>query len=201
MLTPSPRARDRLGFSTDKQTEMKNRLSTHSDRFNLFLTHLNSGALGRIETNQEIHTVAFGEIKSKLDSIHEDIREGRKDPSLLSNMGDWGALEQELVDDRITEVDVELNKDEIAEWVKQTCGEDEVNRREENARDMSRFQAAVEDANDESLKQESVKEINPDGIDGDTSPMAAFKIPTRNFAEAIAHEDSPSSEVREGSSN
>ena len=40
-------------------------------------------------------------------------------------MEDWGTLENESIDDNITEVDVELNKDNIGEWLKQTRGEKE----------------------------------------------------------------------------
>ena len=43
-----------------------------------------------------------------------------KDPALLTSMEYWRSLEKELVDDDITEVDVELNKDYITEWLKKT---------------------------------------------------------------------------------
>jgi hypothetical protein len=33
-------------------------------------------------------------------------------------MGDWGKLEKELIDDNITEVDVELNRGYISQWLK-----------------------------------------------------------------------------------
>ncbi|EON62359.1 hypothetical protein W97_01581 [Coniosporium apollinis CBS 100218] len=118
LKTSDPQTRDRLGFNSNRQSEIRVKLSGHTDRLNLFLTQLNTSALGRIEMNAEMHTKAFGEIKKKLDSIHQDVLAGKKDPALLTSMEDWGSLEKELVDDNITEVDVELNKDYIAEWLK-----------------------------------------------------------------------------------
>jgi hypothetical protein len=130
LKTDNPRAIDKIRFDSGQQAEMKAKISGHTDRINLFLTHLNAGALGRIESNTEAHTKAFEEIKAKLDSIHEDIRTGKMDSTILTNMEDWGQLEKELVDDNITEVDVELNREHISKWLQKL--------RDKNAVDIDR---------------------------------------------------------------
>ena len=65
------------------------KLSGNIDRLNLFLTQLNISALGRIEMNTEMHTKAFGEIKTKLDSIHQDVLTGERS----STADEHGVLE------------------------------------------------------------------------------------------------------------
>lgn len=168
LKTSDPRTRDRLGFSSNRQSEIRVKLSGHTDRLNLLLTQLNTSALGRIEVTTGLHTKAFREIKAKLDSIHQDMLTGKKDPALLASMEDWGSLEKELVDDNITEVDVELNKDYIAEWLESRKSEVDPQERSEletplpspplpNAKDcqskdkderMRQYHATVEDAED-----------------------------------------------------
>ncbi|KAF2472448.1 uncharacterized protein BDR25DRAFT_14467 [Lindgomyces ingoldianus] len=114
LKTTDPRFRDRLAFTAHKQAEIRGKLVRHSQKLNLFLTQLHNNSLARIELASEKTTFALGEIKAKLNSIHQDVLAGRRDPNLLANIGD---LEKELVDDNITEVDIEENRDEIAEWV------------------------------------------------------------------------------------
>lgn len=193
LKTADPRTRDRFRFTAEKQIEMKAKLSTHAERLTLFLTHLNAGALGRIEAAQASHTNSFGEIKAKLESIHNDVRSGRKDPTLLSSMDDWGTLEQELLDDNITEVDVELNKDMIGEWLKQ-MQIDKGSGQSQEADSKGRYQATVEDAEEEETNdlnrhttqtsdddrlEDTVQDINnsrsstPDTVVQDTPPRSA----------------------------
>jgi hypothetical protein len=83
---------------------------------------MHTSALGRIESNTEQHNQPFEEIKAKLESIHWDILAGDKDPVILSALGDFNFLEKELVDDHISEADVEQNKDNIKIWLANTTG-------------------------------------------------------------------------------
>ena len=193
LKTGDPRMRDKFGFSADKQTEMRVKLSTHADRLNLFLTHLNSGALGRIESAQESHSHAFGEIQAKLNSIHEDVRRGRKDPALLSSMEDWGALERELIDDAITEVDVELNKDMIQVWLQQMQAEDGITDKQDTSMGRKRgpYKATVEDAAEEDdadhvfINGEAVN--RPDDSDSDDTQSSAGSELSTNSTVLLAN--------------
>ena len=183
--TVDPRKRDRFRFTTDKQIEMKAKLSTHAERLTLFLTHLNAGALGRIEATQAMHTGSFDDIKAKLESIHEDVRAGRKDPTLLSGMDDWGTLEQELVDDNITEVDVELNKDLIGDWLKQMRGEVE-SAKSPVANSRERYQARVEDAEDGENG-----EMNMDNAGEPKSPSQDLNVSRSSTPNTVVHDTPP----------
>ena len=105
LKTKNPRTRDRIAFTPSKVQDIRNKLSSHTEKLNLFLTQMNTSALGRIEM--------------KLDLLLEDVLCGRKDPALLTMAEDSELLEKELLeDDAITEVDVELNKDTIKEWLR-----------------------------------------------------------------------------------
>lgn len=56
------------------------------------------------------------DIKLKLESIYQDIVEGKKDPSYVDTV-DRDTLKKELMEDNVTEADFELNKDTIQEWL------------------------------------------------------------------------------------
>ncbi|CAD0018764.1 unnamed protein product [Aureobasidium pullulans] len=58
-------------------------------------------------------------IERKLDQLYEAVRRGSKPSALFARPRN---LEKELVDDNVTEVDVEENKDFINEWMKNTQG-------------------------------------------------------------------------------
>jgi hypothetical protein len=88
LKTDNPRTIGRIRFDSGQQAKLRANIAGHTDRINLFLTQLNTDAVGRIESHTEAHTKAFEEIKAKLVSIHEDIRAGRVDPTILRNMGD-----------------------------------------------------------------------------------------------------------------
>jgi len=112
LKTKNPRIRDRITFSTNKQASIRANIATHSERLSRVLDGLHISALGRIESQVESQMWAFHEINSKLDALYEDNRFGRRDPSMVASTDDW--IKQELVDDNITEADVELNREYIA---------------------------------------------------------------------------------------
>lgn len=111
----NPRARDKLAFRASKQADIRNKIATHNDRLQRFLNGLHTVSLGRIESRAEIQAHSLEEILQKLDSVHQAVRAGKRDPSVLTDMDDW--IKQELVDDNITETDVEVNREEISAWL------------------------------------------------------------------------------------
>jgi Mg2+ and Co2+ transporter CorA len=89
--TKDPRLLDRIGFSQGTLVEIRAKLATHRDRFNLFLTQLHTSALGRIESNTDVHTEVLSDIQVKLETIHQDVRAGRKSRDYLQKLA-TGAL-------------------------------------------------------------------------------------------------------------
>lgn len=115
-----PRARDRAGFTPNKQAEIKERINTHSDRLNRVLTAIQTSSLGRLENKvEDVMTKAdLDTVMSRLNEIHSDVLRGRRAHSILTDGDEWSILEQELLgDDNITEVDVAVNRDEILLWL------------------------------------------------------------------------------------
>jgi hypothetical protein len=124
LRTSTPRFRDKWSFDTGKQAEIKERIRRHSDKLNLYLTQLHTTSLARIEKYGERHTKDLAGIRADLkhlrarfDYVCCEVRTGRKNPSLLTNVRQWSEFEKELVDDDITEVDVEVNKVTIHRWL------------------------------------------------------------------------------------
>ncbi|KAF1995341.1 hypothetical protein P154DRAFT_624036 [Amniculicola lignicola CBS 123094] len=116
---------DKLRFTPNKQADIRTKVSRHSERLNRFLNGLQTDSLGRIEENTERHVLSFAEIRTRLDAIHQDVLNRKRDASVLTDMDGWVALEQELLgEDDVTEVDVETNKSEIVEWLEYVRGRD-----------------------------------------------------------------------------
>jgi hypothetical protein len=103
-----------LSFTPGIQADIRSKIARNSDRLTRFLSGLHTGALGRVEGNTEQHSQSFGEILAKLDKIHQDIVHKKRNASILTDINE---LQQELIDDNITEMDVETNRDEIAGWL------------------------------------------------------------------------------------
>jgi hypothetical protein len=119
------RRRDRLGFASRSLqgdlSEVRVAISGHTGTLNFFLQQLNTGALGRLETGQ-------GRIEMKLDKLAEEVRLGLKSPALLALAEDWASIEKELIDDTITEVDLEVNKGFIKDWLRKTNEDDGISK-------------------------------------------------------------------------
>ncbi|KAF2641034.1 hypothetical protein P280DRAFT_300321 [Massarina eburnea CBS 473.64] len=124
LKSKSPRARDRIAFTTNKQSNIRARIATHSERLQRFLNNLHTGCLGRIENQAEIQAMCFEEIKIKLDALHEDVLAGKKGPSVITDMEGW--IKQELVDDDITVTDVEVNQEQISAWLERLRLQDDM---------------------------------------------------------------------------
>ncbi|KAI4669647.1 uncharacterized protein J4E88_009929 [Alternaria novae-zelandiae] len=110
------RYRDRLAFTTGKQAAIREKIATHSVRLQQLLTGINVGTFSRIERNTEAHYLSLLEIRAKLDRIHMDVLAGRRDATAFINSEDVVALEDEVLDDHMTEVDVDLSY-EVHAWV------------------------------------------------------------------------------------
>ncbi|KAI4639569.1 uncharacterized protein J4E78_010896 [Alternaria triticimaculans] len=102
------RYRDRLAFTTGKQAAIREKIATHSVRLQQLLSGINVGTLSRIERNTDAHHLSLLEIRAKLDQIHMDVLAGRRDAATFINAEDAVALEDEVLDDRMTEVDVDF---------------------------------------------------------------------------------------------
>jgi hypothetical protein len=117
----NPRFRDQWALRASQQANIRARLQSHTDKFNFVLNQLHTSSLSRIENNGERHIIELAEIRAeirtRLRRICREVRAGRKDPSLLIDVERWSSLERELVDDRISELDVEVNRDAIWEWL------------------------------------------------------------------------------------
>ncbi|KAI4911435.1 uncharacterized protein J4E92_010248 [Alternaria infectoria] len=113
---------DRLAFTTGKQAAIREKIATHSVRLQQLLTGINVGTFSRIERNTEAHYLSLLEIRAKLDRIHMDVLAGRRDATAFVNSEDVVALEDEVLDDHMTEVDVDVSY-EVHAWVERVHAE------------------------------------------------------------------------------
>lgn len=112
-----PRFRDRLRFGIKPISEIRRKLSQHTDGLDLFLTHINTSSLGRLEQASETSAVVLNDIRARLDDLHRQVELGQKDVAVLDVQKGWADLEKELVGDRVTEDDVASNRDSIQEYI------------------------------------------------------------------------------------
>jgi hypothetical protein len=111
---------DRVKFATKELGGLRSKLQIHVTGINLFISSLSDGSLGRIEV--------------MLEELVQDIKAGRKEPSIVSTYEDndelaWDELERELIVDGITREDVRRHKEEIREYLRRLIGEsiDDIN--------------------------------------------------------------------------
>ena len=100
---------DRVKFATKDLADLRSKLQLHITGINLFISSLSAGSLARIE--------------GLLDELVRDIREGRKEPTIVSTYEDndelaWDELERELVGDGITREDVRCYREEIRDYLR-----------------------------------------------------------------------------------
>lgn len=100
---------DALKFGSEPLSDIRSKLVMHLSSLNVLLTSLPGSVIGRIER--------------KLDDIAADLRQGRREPSVLSTYEEkdadiWDVLRKELLDDGITSQDIEQHKDEIKAYIK-----------------------------------------------------------------------------------
>ena len=103
--TKSKRTWDRIRFGAEGLQAIREKLTFHTSSINLFLTTLSNGSLGRIE--------------KKLDEIMDEIRGGRREPTILAAANDdneedseisWNILKIELLDEGFTRQELEGHK-------------------------------------------------------------------------------------------
>ena len=114
--TRDARYRDKLAFTAGKQAAIREKIATHSVRLQQLLNGINVGTFSRIERNTEAHYLSLLDIRAKLDRIHLDVLAGRRDATAFMNSEDAVALEDEVLDDHMTEVDVDVSY-EVLEWI------------------------------------------------------------------------------------
>lgn len=131
--TSKPRYWDRIRFGAKSTEGIRQKLSRHTEGLNLFLTHVNTLSLSRIEQASESSTNILSDIVSKLDQLRQEVQTGQKDGSVFNVESNWARLEKELVGQHITERDVVTNRkpiqDHVMKWL------DDV--RDDGARDKS----------------------------------------------------------------
>jgi hypothetical protein len=131
--TKSKRTWDRIKFGTEGLQTIREKLTFHTSSINLFLTTLGTGSLGRIE--------------KKLEEIMEEIRAGKREPTVLTTVDDdneeaethWNALKSELLDDGFTRQDIEAHKGAIKAYIQELVDRGEL-------QEIRRASASVEDA-------------------------------------------------------
>ena len=110
--------RDRFAFTTGKQAAIREKIATHSVRLQQLLTGINVSTFSRIERNTEATYLSLLEIHAKLDKIRIDISSGNRDAVAVEDTDEVVALEDEILDDNMTEVDVDVSF-EVHQWINQ----------------------------------------------------------------------------------
>ena len=95
---------ERLQFAVSPVPEIRGKVMERTAELTLFLSILETGSLGRIET--------------KLDELIEDIRKGRREGTILSMVDDdatdaeeqWEIFKKELLDDNFSKTELEVHK-------------------------------------------------------------------------------------------
>lgn len=116
--TKNPRFRDQLAFTTGKQTALRERIKTHSERIQQFLAGINIATLSRIERNTEVQLISLLEIEARLDQMHRDLLSGKRDASILEGASASTALEKEIMRDDASEADVDVSH-VVSKWLDQ----------------------------------------------------------------------------------
>lgn len=105
---------DRVKFAAEDLTDLRGKLSFHVNSIQLIIASLSAGSLARIE--------------GILDELVQDIKTGRKEPTVISTNEDdeevaWSELERELIGDGITKQIVENYKEDIKEYLEKLLQE------------------------------------------------------------------------------
>ncbi|KAI4638632.1 hypothetical protein J4E93_009933 [Alternaria ventricosa] len=116
--TGDGRYRDKLAFTSGKQATIRDKIGAHNSRLQQLLSGLNVATFSRIERNTEAHYLSLLEIHGKLDKIRRDISSGRRNAVAVDDVDEAVALEDEILDDNMTEPDVDLSY-EVHEWINQ----------------------------------------------------------------------------------
>jgi len=99
---------ERLQFGMSPTQEIREKVMKRTSELTLFLSVLDTGSLGRIET--------------KLDELIEDVRRGRREGTILSMADDdatdaeeqWNTFKKELLEDNFSKTELEVHKG----WIK-----------------------------------------------------------------------------------
>jgi len=122
--TKGPRFRDQLAFTTGKQTALRERIRSHSERIQQFLSGINVVTFSRVERNTEAQLALLSKIEARLDRIHRELLQGRRDPSLLDGDSAAASLEHEVLREDESEVGVDISH-VVSHWLGQIRHEHE----------------------------------------------------------------------------
>ena len=157
LSTSHPRFRDRLAFTTGRQADLQQKINAHSARLQQFTLGMGVGSFSRIETkieavlsllpllhpSHETHLLSSLEIREKLEEIHRDILNGRRGVFATNDTDAAVSLEDEVLGDNMTEVDVDVSN-EVYAWIARVRAEttglqqDPMNEPEDVHRELSR---------------------------------------------------------------
>jgi hypothetical protein len=117
LKSSNPRVTDKLRFTSGKQSDIEKRIASHGTRLDRFLTSLQIRSLARIEEHNEDQAIFNQKVIERFNNLKEEVRTGKRDPSIFTDQNGWLALEKELLeDDDVTEIDVEESSD-ITRWL------------------------------------------------------------------------------------
>jgi len=122
--TKGPRFRDQLAFTTGKQTALRERIRSHSERIQQFLSGINVVTFSRVERNTEAQLALLSKIEARLDRIHRELLQGRRDPSILDGDSATASLEHEVLREDESEIGVDISH-VVSHWLGQIRQEHE----------------------------------------------------------------------------
>jgi len=122
--TKGPRFRDQLAFTTGKQTALRERIRSHSERIQQFLSGINVVTFSRVERNTQAQLALLSKIEARLDRIHRELLQGRRDPSILDGDSATASLEREVLREDESEIGVDISH-VVSHWLGQIRHEHE----------------------------------------------------------------------------
>jgi hypothetical protein len=122
LKTNDPRFRDKIAFTTGKQTVLLQRLAAHGTRLQQFLSGVRVATFSKIERNIEEHLLPLLKLRARLDQIHRDILTGRRDSVTLDDVDRVVAVEDKVLDDHMTEMGVDISH-KVHDWVERVRAE------------------------------------------------------------------------------
>ncbi|KAJ4376351.1 hypothetical protein N0V83_001634 [Neocucurbitaria cava] len=125
LKTTGARRRDRLSFTPGRQAELREKINAHSARLQQFISGMSVGFSTRVESKidtllsllqspqpgPKIHLLSGQDVQMKLEAIHRDILAGRRHVFAINDADAAVDIEDEVLGDDMTEIDVDLTQE------------------------------------------------------------------------------------------